>query len=150
MIKHQFVSNDNVDLLWNVLSESGLLSTLNNQELTTLRTKMETVLHSESINDITDLTKANKYVLSFIYKWIQDNKASQSLQRPEDVSAAAIAEARRAEFDSELERRRFEFEESVSMKVPDPPDFKDAPEDDSLPIDTLLARIQEERETLTN
>ena len=150
MIKRQFMSNDNVDLLWNVLSDSGLLSSLNNQELAALRNQMIEVVRRESINDVLDLTKANKYVLSFLYKWIQENKSIQGLRRPEDVSASAIAESRRAEFDSELERRRFEFEESVSMKVPEPPDFKDAPEDDSLPIDTLLARIQEERETLTN
>ena len=149
MIRYELGSQSNMNLLLEVLDSCGLLKPLSEQKKAELVVECKRLIHEKSSSQPTSLLAANKEILTELARIAQRPVLPSVLSQPLDVSYAAVSEARRTEFDSELAKRRREFEESVAPDVPEIPEFEDKG-DESEPVDVLLERMTKERNLITN
>jgi len=156
---YTFLTNENASTLWEVLKENAF-KTKNPQEIVAMRSnfsqRMTTFFDEERENSkaLIDLNK--KFILNFMQtsdKKMQSNAMSTNnmpslmpgnksgLYKVEDIQ-----EARIQQFDKQYEQRKQEFENAMTPRVPDSPNFTDNFNDAPLEnMESLIAETMRQR-----
>jgi hypothetical protein len=155
MSTNDFLKSDNIELLWEILidepfsyipsDEMGKFRNYFNNELTLF---YNTYLNSTEIKN-NNLMSLNQIFLS---KIIQQAKPPQQQPHPQQQhkvqqSASNLYKAedlqldRINKFESELSKKKQDFESSITLKKPPTPVFEDTKKSDHIPINEMEALI---------
>ena len=147
-----FLNKENINTLWDVISDEEIFKFLSRDIQTTILS-----LFSNNINGFfeTERTKTNslidlnkKYILLILnhinkkYSY-QPNKIKiyDELPVKEHITVEEIQNDRKTQFEKDLQQRQQEFENSINIKVPPVPEFADKCEE--IPISEMDKIIKE-------
>jgi len=128
-----FISNENVELIWEIIIDTDMIKSKQNINVSQMRqyfiekTKM---FYENEKNTYQNLTQMNKSFISLIVKDIQqilEKSSSQQQQQktPAIVTAQDIQAERKSTFDKNLNQKQEEFMAAMSVPVPEAPKFND-------------------------
>jgi hypothetical protein len=149
---NNFLNKENINTLWDVISDEEIFKFLSRDIQTTILS-----LFSNNINGFfeTERTKTNslidlnkKYILLILnhinkkYSY-QPNKIKiyDELPVKEHITVEEIQNDRKTQFEKDLQQRQQEFENSINIKVPPVPEFADKCEE--IPISEMDKIIKE-------
>ena len=153
---NQFMQKDNINMLWEVISDEEIFKFLSRDIQVKIyqlfSNNIQGFFENERIktNSLVDLNK--KYILlilSYIKKnySIQPNKI-KIYQEPikESITYEEIQNDRRSKFDRDLNKRQEEFEDFMTVKAPPVPEFADKDRDKPIKeMDKILKEMQAQR-----
>jgi hypothetical protein len=125
-----FISNENVELIWEIIIDTDMIKSKQNINVSQMRqyfiekTKM---FYDNEKNTYQNLTQMNKSFISLIVKDIQQilEKSSSRQHPPAIVTAQDIQAERKNTFDKNLNQKQEEFMAAMSVPVPEVPKFND-------------------------
>ena len=125
-----FISNENVEMIWEIIIDTDLIKSKQNINVQQMRqyfiekTKM---FYDNEKNTYQNLTQMNKSFISLIVKDIQQilEKSSSRQHPPAIVTAQDIQAERKNTFDKNLNQKQEEFMAAMSVPVPEVPKFND-------------------------
>lgn len=166
MLARVMLSEAHLGTVWSSLHDSGITENLNASQCLYIKQAMYNIskklLKEQQKTDLLELSKA---LIDTIVPVIKEQKSSVRVQNapvqelpqefPDSIDATAgtLKQQNREVFDIELQQRRKEFENLVTNKIPEQPEFEDEKDEqlDSRDIGQLLKIIEEERkQSLTN
>jgi hypothetical protein len=131
-----FISNENVELIWEIIIDTDMIKSKQNINVSQMRQyfieKIKMFYDNEK-NTYQNLTQMNKSFISLIVKDIQQileksSSQQQPLQQqkaPSIVTAQDIQAERKSTFDKNLNQKQEEFMAAMSVHVPEAPKFND-------------------------
>ena len=132
----RFLSQENTDLLWEVLLENENVPKTNHTRDTFARVLPE---FNKAQNDPSlNLMGMNKL---FMHQIMQSLGAGSSEKTENLVTHEEIQKHRKSEFEREFDRKQSEFMDGISKSVPEMPNFKDDAKD--VPISNMNDTIQQ-------
>ena len=149
-----FLKNENINLLWEVLKEEEILKNQNqyalNQIIQIFKNNLKGFYESEK-NKCTNLVEINKKYIILILSYINQNYQAPNIQpnkiqiheetpRKELITFEELKQDKQNQFDMELIKRQEEFTNLMSVSVPSVPDFSDKFEDN--PITAIEEEIK--------
>jgi len=165
---NQFLDKENIELLWEVLTDEPLIKQLCNTEI-----KIKTILHifQTNLHEFFDREKNNcnsliemnkKYIIliiNHVMKISNTNNAQQlptsnpykkiKIHQEEPVKQAITFEEiqndKKTLFEKELTKKQEEFTNAMSLPVPPVPNFSDTLDQPLSEIELEIKRIQEQR-----
>ncbi len=152
----QFTQKDNINMLWEVISDEEMFQYLTRDAQASIYqlflNNIRGFFDNEKVknNSLVDINK--KYIL-LILNHIRKNYSIQTNkitihQEPfkESITYEEIQNDRRSKFEKDLNRRQEEFENSMTIKAPPPPEFADRNKDMPIKeIDKILKDMQASR-----
>ena len=148
-------SKENKEVLWNVLYNNKLFNNIpetnfNNIQLLFEKTIIKSLdenreILTNTISDTKNIIDINKIILQNMVTTLANYK--KSLLTPIEIKETLKAE-KLEEFDKELNAKKMNFNELITLKKPEVIDFSDVKEDDPLSsnnMNELLEKIQKER-----
>jgi hypothetical protein len=153
MNSNTFLSKDNINMLWDVISDEDIFKSLHRDAQTNtlniFSTNMKGFYQTEKpkTNDLVEMNK--KYIL-LILNYIKNTFSSQNHNKikiyeepvaKELITYEEIHNDRKSQFEKDLGRLQEEFSSSMSLQVPDVPDFADKHKD--IPISEMDKMIKE-------
>jgi len=157
----QFNQNENIQMLWDIISDEELFKFLTPDIqknvyimfINNLQGFFDVERKNNSLNSLVDLNK--KYIL-LILNYIKKNYPYQPSKitihnespTKELITFEEIQNDRKSQFDRDLTKRQEEFENSMSLKVPPVPEFADPKGEKDKPIkeiDKILKEMQAQR-----
>lgn len=156
MSVRQFIQEDNVDMLWEVISDEEMFKFLSrdiqSKVYQLFLNNIQGFFDNEKIktNSLVDMNK--KYIL-LILSHIRKSYSSQPNkitihQEPikESITYEEIQNDRRSKFDRDYNRRQEEFEDYMTIKAPPVPEFADKETDRPIKeMDKILKEMQAKR-----
>ncbi len=145
MSTKDFITKSNILLLWEIISENEYIKN-NPIELNNVNEFMNRIIpqfFEAERKTLPDLISMNKKFLQYMYSIIQ--KQISSTQKKELITNAEIKEKRLNQFDSDLSRAQQEFKNSMSLPVPDTPNFTDKLDEPMDEMDTTVKRMIAQR-----
>lgn len=153
----QFTQNDNIKMIWDVISDEDIFRFLTpdiQQKIYQLfLNNIQGFFDSEKLKQ-TSLVELNKKYIILILNHIkktypyQPSKIKIHNEPPikESITYEEIQNDRRAQFDKDLTKRQEEFEDSMSIKAPPVPEFSDKKRDQPIKeMDKILKEMQAQR-----
>lgn len=155
-----FLNKQNIKLLWDVLLDELRLDTNNKQLVSNIRTVFESNINPfiSKASQISLLVDLNKQFLSqvviAVYRLFPKIKQEQDLKRinisseelNEPYKVEDIQTARQSNFEKQVNQKRAEFENSISLKKPQELDFTEKVDDDKIKeMDSLIAETMARR-----
>jgi len=150
----QFLSDDNIKILWDLITEEELFKNKPNDMKRNISqmfiNNIEAFYHAEkmSAKSLVDLNK--KYMIA-ILNFIKQLPASK-IQKPEKLLAPqaltheVFQQEKRSQFDKDYEKRQNEFESSMSLPKPQVPEFSDKTKDEPLKnMEDILKQMTAQR-----
>lgn len=145
-MNHVFLSNQNIRMLWDVLIEEPIIHNLpqNKQELVynNLIKNINLFYKNESENEIGDslnLVSLNKKFLKIMLDSIRNEPVKK--YKIEDIQTE-----RQKMFEVQLNKRKNDFEQSITLKKPPVPNFTENIENDKIQnIEELIAQARMQR-----
>lgn len=150
----QFLSDDNIKILWDLITEEELFKNKPNDMKHNISqmfiNNIEGFYHAEKTNakSLVDLNK--KYmiaILNFI-KQIQIPKIqnTEKLLAPQALTHEMFQQEKRTQFERDFEKRQNEFESSMSLPKPQVPEFSDKTKDAPLKnMEDILKQMTAQR-----
>jgi hypothetical protein len=138
MATNTFLNKDNIKMLWDVISDEDIFKylKLDSQDRISqmFANNLKGFYETEKVktNNVVDINK--KYILLILnyikknFSPVVPNKIKISYEEPpikELVTYEEIQNDRKSQFDRDLNRAQEEFTNSVTLKVPDVPNFSD-------------------------
>jgi hypothetical protein len=159
----QFVQNENIEMLWDVISDEDIFKYLsqniqyNIQQLFINNVKGFYENERTTTNTLKDLNK--KYILlilnyiktTYPYKptkiKIHDDESTQNqMNTNELITFEEIQNDRQNKFDKEYTKKQQEFENSMTIQKPSVPDFSDKDSDGPIKeMDKIIEQMQKQR-----
>ena len=153
-----FLSKDNINMLWDVISDEDIFKSLHRDAQTNtlniFSTNMKGFYQTEKpkTNDLVEMNK--KYIL-LILNYIKNTFSSQNHNKikiyeesvaKELITYEEIHNDRKSQFEKDLGRLQEEFSSSMSLQVPDVPDFADKDKDSPISeMDKMIKEITAKR-----
>ena len=150
-----FISNENVEMIWEIIIDTDLIKSKQNINVQQMRQyfieKTKNFYDNEK-NTYQNLTQMNKSFISLIVKDIQqilEKSPSPQHQQQHQQKAHAIVTAqdiqaeRKSTFDKNLNQKQEEFMAAMSVPVPEVPKFNDKMDE---PIGGNMAELIEQAE----
>jgi hypothetical protein len=130
----QFLSKQNVDVLWDVITDDEVVKTFNPQQMQNLQQFFNRHLRGfNQMYSTKNIIEVNKlyvnYVFQFIYKQAEP-KPIQEIQQL--VTSQDIQNKRKEDFNKNLKEKQEEFTQSMSSHVPPEVDFRDKLDDEPI------------------
>lgn len=155
-VMSNFLTKQNIELLWDVLLDELRIDTNNNQIVNNIRSVFESNINpftkNTSVNVNTQLVNLNKQFLSQVVMAVNrlfpNLKREQEFKRIQISSEAAfepykvedIREERRDHFEQQVNKKRIEFENSINQNKPAELDFSEKIDDGKIKeMETLIA-----------
>jgi hypothetical protein len=149
---NNFFDKENINTLWDVISDEEIFKFLSRDIQTTVSNLFSNNIKGffeterTKTNSLIDLNK--KYIL-LILSHIKKNypyqpnkiKIYDELPVKENITAEEIQNDRKSQFEKDLQQRQQEFENSINVKVPPLPEFADKCEE--IPISEMDKIIKE-------
>ena len=153
-----FNTTDNIKMIWDVISDEDIFTFLTpdiqgkiyNLFLNNIQGFFE--VERKKTNLLVELNK--KYIVLFLnyikktYPY-QPNKIqifNEQLQTKELITFEEIQNDRKSQFEKDFNRRQEEFDDSMTLKAPSPPDFSDKESDKPIKeMDKILKEMQTQR-----
>ena len=149
---NNFFDKENINTLWDVISDEEIFKFLSRDIQTTISNLFSNNIkgffetEKTKTNSLIDLNK--KYIL-LILSYIKKNypyqpnkiKIYDELPVKENITAEEIQNDRKSQFEKDLQQRQQEFENSINVKVPPVPEFADKCEE--IPISEMDKIIKE-------
>jgi hypothetical protein len=149
---NNFFDKENINTLWDVISDEEIFKFLSRDIQTTVSNLFSNNIKGffeterTKTNSLIDLNK--KYIL-LILSHIKKNypyqpnkiKIYDELPVKENITAEEIQNDRKSQFEKDLQQRQQEFENSINVKVPPVPEFADKCEE--IPISEMDKIIKE-------
>ena len=162
MSVNKFVTDKNVQTLWDVISDENIFKYLNqNSQQEIYRLFMGNVkqFYDNERTKTNTLVEMNKKYVLVILNHIKKNYAQPQNQinkikiyndplpqQQELITYEEIQNDRRSQFDRDLNRRQDEFENLMTIKAPPAPDFSDKMADGPIKdMDRILKEMQAKR-----
>lgn len=141
-----FNSNDNKALLWGLMYEGGVFTNIPQEHLAKVKDIFERKITSLNESEGTVLEKNKKAMMDMV-KELEILRTKPTLTNVKErnydtpVTSNDIQMKRREAFNNNLEKRQSEFNDMMTVKTPDKPDFTDSPDDPPIgsEMDQLLA-----------
>jgi hypothetical protein len=152
----QFIQKDNINMLWEVISDEEIFKFLTRE--------IQSSVYQLFLNNIqgffeaektktTSLVEINKKYILLILNHIRKNYPIQPnkikiYQDPvkESITYEEIQNDRRSRFDHDLNKRQEEFEDFMTVKAPPVPEFADKDRDQPIKeMDKILKEMQAQR-----
>lgn len=155
-----FLNKQNINLLWDVLLDELRLDTNNKQLVSNIRTVFDSNINPFTSNALQTalLVDLNKQFLSqvviAVYRLFPKIKQEQDLKRinisseelNEPYKVEDIHTARQSSFEKQVNQKRLEFENSISLKKPKELDFTEKVDDDKIKeMGSLIAETMARR-----
>lgn len=146
---NDFNTLKNKSILWDLMYQNGTFNDLSPDKFESVKAVFEKMIQKN--NDVRkDTTSKNKQVLIDMTNHIADIKRNNSSTSYDmyPITASEISNQRRAQFESNLSKRRREFDELVQRPVPKEIDFSDKTEDEPLVgnMDKMIEDVMAKRE----
>ena len=153
-----FNTTDNIKMIWDVISDEDIFTFLTpdiqgkiyNLFLNNIQGFFQ--VERKKTNLLVELNK--KYIVLFLnyikktYPY-QPNKIqifNEQLQTKELITFEEIQNDRKSQFEKDFNRRQEEFDDSMTLKAPSPPDFSDKESDKPIKeMDKILKEMQTQR-----
>jgi hypothetical protein len=165
---NQFLDKENIELLWEVLTDEPLIKQLCDTEI-----KIKTILHifqtnlheffDREKNNCTSLIDLNKKYIVLIINYVMKINNNSNFQEiptnnqyrkikihqeepvKQSITFEEIQNDRKTLFEKELNKKQEEFTNSMSLPVPPVPNFSDKLDQPISEIELEIKRIQEQR-----
>lgn len=128
----QFLSDDNIKMLWDLITEEQLFKSKPNDIKHNISqmfiNNIEGFYHAEKTNakSLVDLNK--KYmiaILNFIRQMQPKIKTPENLLAPQVLTHETFQQEKRNQFEKDFEKRQNDFESSMALPKPKVPEFSD-------------------------
>ena len=153
-----FLSKDNINMLWDVISDEDIFKSLHRDAQTNtlniFSTNMKGFYQTEKPKT-NDLVQMNKKYILLILNYIKNTFSSQNHNKikiyeepvvKELITYEEIHNDRKSQFEKDLGRLQEEFSSSMSLQVPDVPDFADKHKDSPISeMDKMIKEITAKR-----
>ena len=141
-----FNSNDNKALLWSLMYEGGVFTNIPQEHLAKVKDIFERKITILNKSEGTVLEKNKKAMMDMV-KELETLRTKPTLKNVKErnydtpVTSNDIQMKRRETFNNNLEKRQSEFNDMMTVKTPDKPDFSDSPDNPPIgsEMDQLLA-----------
>ena len=126
-----FISNENVEMIWEIIIDTDLIKSkqnINVQQMRQYFIEKTKLFYDNEKNTYQNLTQMNKSFISLIVKDIQQILEKSSYRQhppPAIVTAQDIQAERKNTFDKNLNQKQEEFMAAMSVPVPEVPKFND-------------------------
>ena len=149
----EFITNENVELLWEIITEEDIVKVIPKNRVTEFRQfyigQVKQYYELVSASNL-QLVKMNQDFISGFMKKLQPIPPQQSQQmRPKNkelYTAEEIQTDKRSQFDNELNRKQIEFKNAMTVPVPEIPKFGDQIDKPlGSTMDILIAKTLAER-----
>lgn len=165
---NQFLDRENIELLWEVLTDEPLIKQLCDTEI-----KIKTILHifqtnlheffdKEKFNSISLIEMNKKYIILIINHVMKISNTNNTQQLPthnqyrkikihqdepvkQSITFEEIQNERKTLFEKELTKKQEEFTNAMALPVPPVPKFSDTLDQPLNEIELEIKRIQEQR-----
>lgn len=127
MNKSDFILNDNIELLWELIVDTDIVK-MNFNYIEKIKETFNSILpifYDREKNNSTDLMTLNKMFISVIINKIK----GEFFKEKEIITSNDIKTERINKFDTELMKQKNDFESHNTIKVPPTPKFKDKLDD---------------------
>jgi len=145
-----FLNKDNIETLWEVLSESPMVTKLPSAQQSQMQQQMaqqmRTFFNKEGANKSYDLMTLNKRFLEL---------ALRSMSNPPPTPPAAlttarytsqqIQEARQTQFEQQYNKKKEEFTDAITLRPPPTPTFADKKDEPISEMEQLIANMVAQR-----
>ena len=142
MLQNTFLSQGNLRMLWDVIMENEKIQK-NRQAAAKLfnQTTPSFVTQNDEASRASNLTELNKAFLSFMTKNLGNYSEKKELVTHEDLQGE-----KQSLFQRDLEIKQKEFENSMSLSVPETPNFKDNVKDEPISeMEFIIKKTLQER-----
>ena len=153
-----FLSKDNINTLWDVISDEDIFKTLHRDAQTNtlhiFSTNIKGFYQTEK-SKTSDLVEMNKKYIVLILNYIKNTFSTQNHNKikiyedpptKELITYEEIQNDRKSQFEKDLGRLQEEFTTSMSLPVPDVPEFADKYEDKPISeMDKMIKEITAKR-----
>lgn len=149
----QFLSDDNIKILWDLIAEEELFKNKPNDMKHNISqmfiNNIEGFYHAEKTNakSLVDINK--KYmvaILNFIRQMKPKPKIIEQLSAPQALTHEMFQQEKRTQFERDFEKRQNEFESSMSLPKPQVPEFSDKTKDAPLKnMEDILKQMTAQR-----
>ena len=148
MSVNSFVSNQNIELIWELIVDESLQNRSQNDIHDVRKTFEEEIrLFYNTVSNTNGLKPPSLIQLnqSFLTKMMQTLQAQQLSPQKQTQKQSFLAEDiqkdRVTQFDSDLTRKKQEFDNAITLKKPPVPVFEDSKRSDRVPINEMEALI---------
>jgi hypothetical protein len=133
---NEFIAIENINLLFEILNDDSNIKIDPNELLNKSRAFRENIIKNGLNYDLLTMNKIfiSNYLSEKSQQPTQINNLKQS-NTPELITFEEIQNNRKSEFENELKLKKMEFEDSIILKVPEAPNFKDREND--IPIEKM-------------
>lgn len=146
-----FLSPTNAQMIWDLLQETDIYNNINQQDKIEIKgqfTKNMRTFNDKHASSSIGLMERNKLFIGVLmneYKKTPSTKMSRSFPTNKDVQ-----EERRQLFEKDLQQKRTEFENMITMSKPDTPVFSDKMDEPISRMDELISQTIASRELEIN
>ena len=148
----EFITSDNVELLWEIIMEEDIVKVIPKNRINEFRQFYigQIKQYSEYVvgrNTNIPLVKINQDFISGFMKKLQPSPSQQQQPKTKELyTAEEIQTDKRSQFESELTRKQNEFKNAMSVPVPEIPKFGDQLDKPiGSAMDQLIAKTLAER-----
>jgi len=130
-----FLSNQNVKLIWEVLIDEDVLKNKANdvfQHTNKMIVQTIELFYEKEKQTVTNLTELNKKFITYIIHYLNKNfnnkpqvKKQEREKEKELITFEEIQSNRLSDFDKQLAKRQQEFTNAITLQVPEVPNFSD-------------------------
>jgi hypothetical protein len=141
-----FLNRDNINTLWEVLSESPTLSKLSNAQQSQMQQhmaqQMRVFFNKEGANQTNDLMTLNK---RFLERMLRNMSNLTPPSPATKYTSQQIQEARQTQFEQQYNKKKEEFTDAITLRVPPTPTFADTKDEPISEMEQLIANMVAQR-----
>lgn len=159
-VGHQsFLSQENAQMIWDLLQETDIYNNIDHQEKIEIRsqfTKNMRAFNDKHSMSTSSLMERNKLFIGVVLNQHRRTNIAESNQMKPAITlnkfptSRDVQEERRKVFEQDLQRRKNEFENSMSMEKPAIPNFSDKVDEPISRMEDLINKTIESRELEMN
>jgi hypothetical protein len=149
------LSHENAQMIWELLQETDIYNNIGHQEKIEIRsqfTKNMRAFNDKHTMSSLSLIERNKLFIGVVLNEHRRANIAESKQpkRSPFPTSKDVQEERRQVFDQDLQRRKNEFENSMSTSKPELPSFQDKMDEPISQMEDLISRTIASRELETS
>ena len=143
-----FLNKDNIETLWEVLSESPMVSKLPSAQQSQMQQhmvqQMRAFFNKEGANPSYDLMTLNKRFLELA---LRNMNAPSAITPPPTTkyTSQQIQEARQTQFEKQYNKKKEEFTDAITLRPPPTPTFADKKDEPISEMEQLIANMVAQR-----
>jgi hypothetical protein len=145
----QFMQQENVEMLWDVLKESVIYEFMPKDERVLFRQHVvENVrgFYNKERHETQSLMEMNKKFIEVMLNSLKQATPVKQMQKPDALyTAKHIQDDRQQQFERQLTQKKEEFDNAINVKVPTAPNFTDQLDKPISEMESLIAKAVAQR-----